>query len=273
MTDVVWLKHGAKQTRKENEDLSILLDLGALDSYELLTSARCRVIVLTEDSKMDRLRTILEANGFKPDEYMIQPYNGVSNITMSAVVANFFLKQGNNTHVLVHRDGDCMLPDEVSWYTATEKEKLPDRCELFVTPLTDIEHQFCKPDHLAISMEISPEEARNILDGIIVANNASLAGDFANKRAELKNKVLRTKENVPSAVDLMGAKIAFEHVKGKRLFGLLNIELQQLGHNPMRLLTSKTDALKIDQLRTFADRVWPPAAPGLAQPEPFARTR
>jgi hypothetical protein len=82
MTDVVWLKHGAKQTRKENEDLSILLDLGALDSYELLTSARCRVIVLTEDSKMDRLRTILEANGFKPDEYMIQPYDGVSNITL-----------------------------------------------------------------------------------------------------------------------------------------------------------------------------------------------
>jgi hypothetical protein len=131
MTDVVWLKHGVKQTRKENQDLSILLDLGALDSYELLTSARCRVIVLTEDSKMDRLRTILEANGFKPDEYMIQPYDGVSNITMSAVVADFFLKQGNDTHVLVHRDGDCMLADEVAWYTATEKEKLPDRCELF----------------------------------------------------------------------------------------------------------------------------------------------
>jgi predicted ATPase len=273
MTDVVWLKHGVKQTRKENQDLSILLDLGALDSYELLTSARCRVIVLTEDSKMDRLRTILEANGFKPDEYMIQPYDGVSNITMSAVVADFFLKQGNDTHVLVHRDGDCMLADEVAWYTATEKEKLPDRCELFVTPLTDIEHQFCKPDHLATSLEISLVDAGNILAGIIAANNASLAGDFANKRAELKNKALRAKENVPSAADLMGAQIAFEQVKGKRLFGLLNVELQQLGHNPMRVLTSKTDALKIDQLRTFSERVWPPAAPGLGGSELPASTQ
>jgi predicted ATP-dependent endonuclease of OLD family len=30
MTDVIWLKHGAKQEPKETEDLSILLDLGAL---------------------------------------------------------------------------------------------------------------------------------------------------------------------------------------------------------------------------------------------------
>ena len=36
MTDVVWLKEGVKQERKELEDLSILLDLGASDSYELL---------------------------------------------------------------------------------------------------------------------------------------------------------------------------------------------------------------------------------------------
>jgi energy-coupling factor transporter ATP-binding protein EcfA2 len=264
MTDVIWLKQGAKQLRKEYEDLSILLDLGALDSYELLTNAHCRVVVLTEDSKKDRLRTILEANGFRPDEYMLQPFDGVSNITMSVAVADFFLKQGNNTHVLVHRDGDCMLPDEIAWYVAREKEKLPARCELFVTPLTDVEHQFCKPEHIAAALEISLEEARDIIDGIIAANNASLAGDFANKRSELKNKVLRLKENVPTAVDLMGAQIAFEHVKGKRLFGLLNVELQQLGHNPMRLLTTTTDALKIDQLRAFAAGVWPPAAPAAA---------
>lgn len=149
MTDVVWLKEGVKQERKESEDLSILLDLGALDSYELLTRDRCRVVVLTEDSKRDRLRTILEANGFVRDEYMLQSFDGGSNIAMSGTIADFFLKQGNNTHILIHRDGDCMRPDEVAWYLSREADKLPDRCELFVTPLTDVEHQFCKPDHLA----------------------------------------------------------------------------------------------------------------------------
>jgi ABC-type cobalamin transport system ATPase subunit len=90
MTDIVWLKQGVKQERKQSEDLSILLDLGALDSYELLTSDRCKVVVLTEDSKRDRLRAILETNGFVQDEYMLQSFDGVSNIAMSVTIADFF---------------------------------------------------------------------------------------------------------------------------------------------------------------------------------------
>ena len=101
MTDVVWLRNGVKQEKRDNEDLSILLDLGALDSFELLTAEKCRVVVLTEDSKSDRLKQLLEANGFKAGEYMLQSYDGVSNIAMAATIADFFLKQGNNTHVLV----------------------------------------------------------------------------------------------------------------------------------------------------------------------------
>jgi len=257
MTDVVWLKQGAKHERKESEDLSILLDLGALDSYELLTKDGCRVIVLTEDTKTDRLRTILNTNGFVDAEYMIQPFDGVSNIRMSAAIADFFLKQGHDTHVLIHRDGDCMLPDEVAWYRDKESNKLPERCELFVTPLTDIEHQFCRPDHVAAAFEITLEEARTIIEGVIAANNASLSADFANKRSELKSKILRDKENVPTAANLLGAQISFEQVKGKRLFGLLNVELTPQGKNPMRLLTTRTAALEIEQLQKFAKRVWP----------------
>jgi hypothetical protein len=218
MTDIVWLKDGAKQERKSAEDLSILLDLGALDSYELLTRDRCRVVVLTEDTKSDRLRILLEANGFVRDEYMIQPFHGASNIMMSAVIADFFLKQGNNTHVLVHRDGDCMLPDEIAWYRQREANKMPERCELFVTPLTDIEHQFCQAEHLAGSLEIAIQAAHDIINRLIEAHNASFAADFANKRTDLRNKVLKYKENVPAARDLMGGMIEFSQIRGKRLF-------------------------------------------------------
>lgn len=263
MTDVVWLKQGDKQDRKDSEDLSILLDLGALDSYELLTSG-CRVVVLTEDSKNDRLRTILQANGFVQDEYMLHSYDGVSNIGMSATVADFFMKQGNNTHILIHRDGDCMLPDEVAWYLGREAAKLPDRCELFITPLTDVEHQFCRPEHLASTLKISVEQASTIIERIIEAHNASLSADFANKRAELKSKLLKQKENVPSAADLLGAQISFAYVKGKRLFGLLTAELKKRGQNPMHL-SATSDALQIERLCNFAARVWPSHSQGHSQ--------
>jgi hypothetical protein len=129
---------------------------------------------------------------------------------------------------------------------------------LFVTPLTDVEHQFCKPEHVAGALGLSLEDARQIVEGIIAANNASLAAYFTNKRSDLKSKILKTMDNVPSAANLLGAQIAFEYVKGKRLFGLLNVELTRLQHNPMHLINKRTDALKIPELSQFAAKVRPP---------------
>src|SRR4051794_6380803 len=101
--------------------------------------------------------------------YMVQPFNGVANIMMCAAVADFFLKQGHDTHVLVHRDSDCLLPDEIEWYVAREQAKLPARCKLFFTPLTDIEHQFCQPAHLAAALNMSAHEATALVEGLIDA--------------------------------------------------------------------------------------------------------
>jgi hypothetical protein len=123
-----------------------------------------------------------------------------------------------------------MLPDEVAWFPSRETHKLPDRRELFVTPLTDVEHQFCKPEHLAAALGIPLEDAKTIIDGIISASNASLSIDFANNRTEPKSKTLKLKDNIPSAADLVGGLIEFRFVKGKRLFGLLNAELPKLAY-------------------------------------------
>jgi hypothetical protein len=128
-----------------------------------------------------------------------------------------------------------------------------DRPRWTITPLTDVEHQFCKPEHIAAALDIPLGEAGQIVEGIIAANNASLAADFTNKRSDLKSKILKTKANVPSAADLRGAQISFEFVKGKRLFGLLNGELTKLQYNPMHLTNKKTDALKIPELSQFAE--------------------
>lgn len=258
LTQVMWLKDGALQERNQSEDLSILLDLGALDSFEFLRNDKCRVVVLTEDTKADRLRRLLEVNGFPKDEYMIQPFHGVSNISMCLPVAEFFLKQGQNARVLIHRDSDCLLPDEIEWCHAREAAKLPDRCELFFTPLTDIEHQFCQPAHVAGALNIPITQANALVDSLIDANGALCAMEFAQKRADLKAKILREKKNVPSATELAQQRVSFEQVKGKRLWGLLNQALSAQGRNPRHLLTRQTDALKIAALAVFVAETWPP---------------
>jgi energy-coupling factor transporter ATP-binding protein EcfA2 len=272
LTDVIWLKNGARQERKQSEDLSILLDLGALDSFELLGSGKSRVVVLTEDTKAERLRRLLEINGFPKDQYLIQPFNGVSNIMMCAAVADFFLKQGHDTRVLVHRDSDCLLPDEIEWYRSREASKLPDRCTLFFTPLTDIEHQFCQPVHIAGALSIPFEQADAIVESLIDANAAKLAMEFAQKRTDLKSKILRERENVPSATDLAHQRISFKQVKGKRLWGLLHQALMAQQQNPMHLLTKQTVALKIEELSAFAAKAWPPRVQAQAQPTAATRS-
>jgi AAA domain, putative AbiEii toxin, Type IV TA system len=256
LTDVIWLKNGVRQERKQSEDLSILLDLGALDSYELLRNDKCRVIVLTEDTKADRLGRLLEINGFPKDQYMIQPFNGVSNIIMCAAVADFFLKQAQDTWALIHRDSDCLLPDEIEWYIAREAAKLPERCKLFFTPLTDIEHQFCQPAHISGALNIPIADTTALVESLIDAHAAKMAMEFSQKRADLKSKILRDKENVPSATDLAHQRVSFKQVKGKRLWGLLNTALIAQQQNPMHLLTRQTNALKIEKLAEFAAEAW-----------------
>jgi hypothetical protein len=215
-------------------------------------------VVLTEDTKAERLRRLLEINGFPEDQYMIQPFNGVSNIMMCAAVADFFLKQGHDTHVLVHRDSDCLLPDEIEWYRSREASKLPYLCKLFFTPLTDVEHQFCQPAHIADALDMPVEQAHTIVENLIETNAAKLAMEFAQKRADLKSKILRERENVPSATELAQKRISFKQVKGKTLWGLLHQALTAQQQNPMHLLTKPSNALKIEELSVFAAMAWPP---------------
>lgn len=259
LTKVVWLKNGVRQEAADNDDLSILLDLGALDSFELHAGDKCRVVVLTEDSKSQKLDKLLQANGFPDGAYFIQSFNGVQNINMCSAIAEFFIKQGRNTYVLIHRDSDCMQPDEIDWFVKKEKKKLPDRALLFLTPLTDVEHHFCQPEHVSKALKMPLEACAQLIEKIISANAARFAMDFSQKRTELKAKALRDKEGVPSARDLVTERVSFEQAKGKTLWGLLHKELTESHYNPMLLLTTPTDSLKIDALGSFAKMAWPPS--------------
>ncbi|MGY4370257.1 hypothetical protein ACVW1A_006322 [Bradyrhizobium sp. LB1.3] len=103
------------------------------------------------------------------------------------------------------------------------------------------------------------EASTNLVEGVITANAAKFAMEFAQKRADLKAKALRGKTEVPSATDLAKERITFEQTKGKTLWGQLHEELTGSHYNPMLLLTTPTPALQTEDLRSFVKSVWPPA--------------
>lgn len=248
-TQIVWLKDGGKKEGAERGNLSVLLDLGALDSFELIHTGQRRIVVLTEDTKVARLKVFLRANGLNEDEYFLQPLHGVNNLAAAVPVADYFTRQGDNTHVLVHRDGDGMTDDEKTWWLEQESKKLPDRATAFITPLTDIEHTFLKPEHIAAVYGIPQEGAEAIVAAIIAANGAVFAAEFAQKRNSLKDTALKKKDGIQSATEMLADGVKFAHVKGKRLLSHVLAGIQQAGHNPMRLTDTLSAALVHPPLR------------------------
>lgn len=71
-TQIIWMKAGSKQEEADKTNLSVLLDLGALDSFELLHAGQQRIVLLTEDTKTARLQVFLAANGLSSGEYLLQ---------------------------------------------------------------------------------------------------------------------------------------------------------------------------------------------------------
>ena len=248
-TQVIWLKAGVKQDEPDNGNLSVLMDLGALDSFELFHAGQQRLVLLTEDTKAAKLRVFLSANGLADNEYFLQPLSGVNNLAAAVPIADYFTRQADNTYVLIHRDGDGMKDEEKIWWTASESKKLPDRSTVFLTPFTDIEHTFCRPEHISEVYKITIEVAQALVDATIAANSAAMAAEFAQKRSSLKDTALRKMPNVPSAVDLLANGIKFEQVKGKRLLPLILNALQSSGHNPMHLTQTSSSALIHPPLR------------------------
>ena len=134
--------------------------------------------------------------------------------------------------------------------------QLPERTTFFITPLTDVEHQFCKPEHLASVYSIPIEVATRIVNGAIAKMTARLAALFSNKRQNAKDRILRQKEDVPGAQELLAAELPFEYAKGKLLFGQVVQDLNAEHLNGNRLSLTLSDALSIPTLRAFADRAW-----------------
>lgn len=240
---VLWLKDGAKQEPGEKIGLSVLLDIGALDSFELFQAGQKKLVLLTEDSKSSKLKMILEANGLSQDQYFIQPLDGVDNLSAAIPVADFFIRQGDDTCVLIHRDGDGMIPLERTWWENNEASKLPNRAFSFLTPFTDVEHSFCQPAHISAVYAIPIAQARDIVDEALASIQGKLTVEFTNKRNALKSGALKKMPNVPSAQDLIGPAITFEQAKGKSLIKAIHAALQQAGFNAANLTTTTSPAL------------------------------
>lgn len=246
-----WLETG-ELVQDDRADVSLLMELGALDNFAQLVSDDAKILVFSEDENTKKLKIILEASGWDLNGVEFLSFNGVDNLEATKIVVEYFLGLGDDRRALIYRDGDCMTDAEKAWLKDKYADALPDGATLYISPFTDIEHFFCNPLHIANVAQISEEDATNLVEGIVNDNQAMLAGKLAKKRNDLKFKALRNCNIRASTDDLLETGIGFSMSLGKILAPKIQERLNDEGY-PVGDLIVTSGALSDDVLREFIE--------------------
>lgn len=77
---VNWISNGAINNHPY-DFIKVLLEIGALDKGDILNNGNLKCVVLTEDTKTNKLKAILKSNNFLLEETQIWAYDGCSKLT------------------------------------------------------------------------------------------------------------------------------------------------------------------------------------------------
>lgn len=172
--------------------LSLLMELGALDKIENLSSGNYEYIILTEDRKIDFIETLLDSNGLEVSKIYIHSYMTSSNIDQIEIAIGFLKELLPNIKIIVHRDRDFMLEAEVD----IMNKRLLDMGGIpFITEGSDIEDYFTNPEHIAECLSITIDEANEWLNELESENLPTIIVDFTNKRNEIKMKMYKKNQD------------------------------------------------------------------------------
>jgi hypothetical protein len=185
---VIWLQAGSLV--KQTKHIEILLDLGALDSAEGLLTQTIDYVLLTEDEIKEPIATL--AQSIVPaNKLQIWSYKGCTNTQTAAALGNFIKEVSPQTRVVVHRDSDYLLQDQMDLLAA---EYGGDGIEVFFTPGVDVESIYCRVPHLQ-SVNLGDEAI--VTEALAAAQAASLEKMRKETIAGAKqNYILRTKKKL-----------------------------------------------------------------------------
>lgn len=201
-SNIVWLRDGAVHQQGENIGrIPLLMDIGALDTFERLREGTARWALLSEDASLDLIVALMGASGFDMSDVVVYSYKSASNFQSALLLAEFIKEIAPETRVVIHRDRDFMTDEEVNW-TAVKVEAagaIP-----FVTEGADIEQYFIEPAHLAELLGVTPQDIVDWLTEIAREHHNQLLHKFTRKRDDIKSMYRSRDRDPPETVDLLG---------------------------------------------------------------------
>jgi predicted ATPase len=253
----IWMKNGNIQEQGPHiEKLPLLLDLGALDSFDKLRAGQISLIVLTEDRNRDYLEFLLQQNSFPMEDVLIYSYRTSSNIEGAILFVDFLKSIAPGCKVMIHRDRDFMTDNEAAniHTSISTAGAIP-----FLTRGSDIESYFIESSHIQQICGISIEDTEQWLAQIAQLHHNDIQLQFTRKRDEIKNKMYRdNRDDCPDTILLIGTAIPLEKEKRKGKFMLKKIRgsmQERLGRTVE--LKAASQALNCTLLQAAKEQVWP----------------
>lgn len=249
MARVVWVQNGKVfQDRSGSPDYALLAQLGMLSLGNWISNHSKRLLLFSEDSKVEKITTLALSNG-APRNIVVHPYYGKENLYSSYLMAQMILNQRPDLKIIIHRDRDFMTEYELDYQRMISKSKLDklniseNVTEIF-TPLNDIEMCFLNFEHLGevFKGKIEKEKIKEIVFEEIQKNNIKLIDKFKDSRRAIDNNlypkskrdedkwvVAKMPEKSPSIGEIIQSSdglISVNCCHGKMLMNILVTRLQ-----------------------------------------------
>nr|WP_305908818.1 AAA family ATPase [Methylomarinum sp. Ch1-1]MDP4521676.1 AAA family ATPase [Methylomarinum sp. Ch1-1] len=249
-SNFVWMKGGKIQEQGIGlHKVPILMDIGALDSFDNLINGSKDRVILTEDTNLTLIRKLAESSGFDMAKTNIYSYKASSNLNAAFVLTEFILEAAPNTKVIVHADNDFLTDDE----TEDLKKKIEKSGALaFVTEGSDIESYYVDPGHISELLKEDQEQIEKWLDELALATHNKLTHKFSRKRDEAKKKLYKN-ANAPDTLALMGDQVPLPPEKRLGKFMLSQVRSSMFTRFGKEVdLLSESDYLYSDFLQDMA---------------------
>jgi predicted ATPase len=193
-----WVRNGTVDRASRDDEIGVLLDIGALDVKERVGQPNASTIVLTEDEITQPIEIILKSSGFDLERTVVLPYYGVTLIKHLRPLVNIIRGVNPNAQIIVHRDRDFLSETEAEEWRKSIRAL---RVEPFLTLARDIESYFIDPGHLSkLNSALSSEEFGDLIRDVGLKIQTATVGDYVNGRIEiLRREGLGAKVN-PGAI-------------------------------------------------------------------------
>lgn len=181
----LWVRNGTVESIKQDHDLAVLLDIGALDVKEMLSHSQARCIVLTEDALKRNLELLLEASNFPMSETLVLSYYGCTSPHNLRPLLELIRGSNSSAKIVVHRDRDYLNDDEENDWNVKMREM---GAEPFLTDGVDVESHYLNAQHIANLNGLPLAEVETLIGEATISCQNTSVEKYVNGRTDLEKK-------------------------------------------------------------------------------------